>query len=190
MIHLADTTRSCEALCRVGPLLTRILRARDDVRVHIVGHSYGCKASLSAVTSPLPRKVRSLLLLQPTLSFLELADDVPQLGTPGGYAAAKQRTELPIVATWFRKDVPLRTLFALAVRRREDLGEQNIGAAGRENPPSLFAAMGGWGPQAAPDVKDLDILRPTDGTLPVGRQRQGAGRRRNERHLGPRRRDQ
>jgi hypothetical protein len=147
----------------VGPLVVRILGARADVRVHLVGHSYGCKASLSAVSTGLPRRVRSLLLLQPALSFLALADDVPKLGGPGGYAAAKHSTELPIIATWSRHDVPLHTLFALAVRRREDLGEQNIGAAGRENPPSLFAAMGGWGPQAEPDVTDLDILRPADG---------------------------
>ena len=147
----------------VGPLVVRILGARADVRVHLVGHSYGCKASLSAVSTGLPRRVRSMLLLQPALSFLAMSDDVPKLGRPGGYAAAKQSTELPIIVTWSRKDVPLHTLFALAVRRREDLGEQNIGAAGRENPPSLFAAMGGWGPQAEPDVTDLDILRPADG---------------------------
>jgi hypothetical protein len=147
----------------VGPLVARILGARADVQVHLVGHSYGCKASLSAVSTELPRKVRSLLLLQPALSFLALSDDVPKLGGPGGYAAAKHSTELPIIATWSRHDVPLHTLFALAVRRREDLGEQNIGAAGRKNPPSRFAAMGGWGPQAEPDVTDLDILEPADG---------------------------
>ena len=147
----------------VGPLLARILGARADVRVHVVGHSYGCKASLSAASAGLPRRVRSVLLLQPALSFLALSDDVPELGTPGGYAAVKQRTELPIIATWSRHDVPLHTLFALAVRRREDLGEQNIGAAGRENPSSRFAAMGGWGPQAGPDVADIDVLRPEDG---------------------------
>jgi hypothetical protein len=147
----------------VGPLLARILGARDDVRVHVVGHSYGCKASLSAVVSALPRKVRSVLLMQPALSYLALADSVPKLGKPGGYAAAKQKSELPIMATWSQHDIPLHDLFALAVRRRDDLGEQNIGAAGRENPPSLFAAMGGWGPQPAPDVADVDILLPGGG---------------------------
>jgi hypothetical protein len=147
----------------VGPLLSRILGARNDVRVHVVGHSYGCKASLSAVCSGLPRSVRSVLLMQPALSYLALSDSVPKLGKPGGYAAAKQRSELPIVATWSQHDIPLHDLFALAVRRRDDLGEQNIGAAGRENPPSLFAAMGGWGPQPAPDVADVDILSPDGG---------------------------
>jgi hypothetical protein len=147
----------------VGPLAARILGARADVRVHLVGHSYGCKASLSAVGAGLPRRAQSLLLLQPALSFLALSDNVPKLGKPGGYAAVKHGVELPIIATWSRHDVPLRRLFPLAVRRREDLGEQNIGAAGREDPPSRFAAMGGWGPRAEPDVTDLDILRPADG---------------------------
>jgi pimeloyl-ACP methyl ester carboxylesterase len=147
----------------VGPLLSRILAARDDVRVHLIGHSYGCKASLSAVCSGLPRKVRSVFLMQPALSYLALSNSVPKLGKPGGYAAAKQQSELPIMATWSQHDIPLRDLFALAVRRRDDLGEQNIGAAGRENPPSLFAAMGGWGPQPAADIADIDILSPDGG---------------------------
>jgi hypothetical protein len=94
----------------VGPLVVRILGARADVRVHLVGHSYGCKASLSAVSTGLPRRIRSLLLLQPALSFLALSDHVPRLGRPGGYAAAKHSTELPIIATWSRNDVPLHTL--------------------------------------------------------------------------------
>lgn len=144
----------------VGPLLAQILDAGQGVRVHLVGHSYGCKAALSAVCYDLPRRVRSMLLLQPALSFLALSDNVPQLGKPGGYAAVKQGIELPILATWSRNDVPLRVLFGLAVRRRDDLGEQNIGAAGREDPPSRFAAMGGWGPVGEPDVTDLEILQP------------------------------
>lgn len=148
----------------VGPLVARLLGARPDVRIHLVGHSYGCKAVLSAASFDLPRPVRSLLLLQPALSFLALSDNVPQLGMPGGYAAVKHRTDLPVLATWSRHDIPLRVLFGLAVRRREDLGEQNIGAAGREDPPSRFAAMGGWGPLGDPDVTDIEILQPDSNT--------------------------
>ena len=147
----------------VGPLVARILGARDDVRVHLVGHSYGCKVALSAISSSVPRSVRSVLLLQPALSYLALADDVPGLGKPGGYAVAKGRSELPIMATWSTRDIPLHLVFALAVRRSEDLGEQNIGAAGREDPPSRFAAMGGWGAQPGHDVTDVTILLPGDG---------------------------
>lgn len=156
----------------VGPLVGRLLDARADVRVHLVGHSYGCKVVLSALCSPaVPRSVRSVLLLQPALSYLAFAADVPDRRGPGGYRAATTRTELPIMVTWSRHDVALRTAFSLAVRRRSDLGEQDIGAAGLETPPSRFAAMGGWGPQAGPDVADLRIRPPASGPydLPAGR---------------------
>ncbi|WP_217995911.1 alpha/beta fold hydrolase, partial [Kribbia dieselivorans] len=155
----------------VGPLLDRILAAKPadqaPPRVHVVGHSYGCKVALSALTalSAQPaRSVRSTLLLQPALSYLALADDVPDLHRPGGYAVAKSRCDLPILATWSRHDAPLRTFFALAVRRRSDLGEQNVGAAGRDEPPSKYAAMGGYGPAEESDVADTDILDPAAGT--------------------------
>ena len=155
----------------VGPLVGGLLGAAAGVRVHLVGHSYGAKVVLSALASPgLPRPVRSVLLLQPAVSYLAFAPDVPQRHGPGGYRAAAARTELPVMTTWSRRDVALRTAFSLAVRRRSDLGEQDIGAAS-ETPPSLFAALGGWGPQAGPDVAELRIRQPGDGPydLPAGR---------------------
>jgi hypothetical protein len=156
----------------VGPLVGRLLDANPGVRVHHVGHSYGCKVVLSAMCSPaVPRSVRSALLLQPALSYLAFAADVPDRHEPGGYRAATTRCELPIMVTWSRHDFPLRTAFSLAVRRRSDLGEQDIGAAGLETPPSRFAAMGGWGPQAGPDVADVRIQTPDRGpyAVPAGR---------------------
>lgn len=155
----------------VGPLLGRVLSAASanetPARVHLVGHSYGCKVVLSALAS-LPdepvNQVRSTLLLQPAVSYLALADTIPDLGQPGGYAVDKRRVALPITATWSRHDAPLRTFFALAVRRASDLGDQNIGAAGRDEPPSRFAAMGGYGPYEEGDVADIDVLDPASGT--------------------------
>jgi hypothetical protein len=148
----------------VGPQLGAILDAAPGVRVHLVGHSFGCKVLLAAACSPgLPRPVRSALLLQPALSYLALADDVPELGVPGGYSAAKHRCELPIMVTWSRRDVALHDIFPLAVRRRSDLGERGVAAAGAESPPTPFAAMGGWGPHRAPDVEDVPIRQPADG---------------------------
>jgi hypothetical protein len=148
----------------VGPQLGAILDAAPGARVHLVGHSYGCKVLLSAACWPgLPRPVRSTLLLQPALSYLALSDDVPQLGRPGGYCAAKSRCELPIMVTWSRRDIPLHDIFPLAVRRRSDLGERGATAAGIDTPRTPFAAMGGWGPQPASDVGDVPIRRPAEG---------------------------
>ena len=148
----------------VGPLLAGLLDVEPALRVHLVGHSYGCKVMLAAACAPdLPRRVRSALLLQPAVSYLALADDVPSLGGPGGYHAAKARAELPIMVTWSDRDVALHDIFSLAVRRRADLGERGTAAAGLRMPPTPFAAMGGWGPAPAPDVADLRIRRPGDG---------------------------
>jgi hypothetical protein len=72
------------------------------------------------------------------------------------------------MVTWTRRDVPLRRLFQLAVRRSSDLGDQNIGSAGLETPPSRFAAMGGWGPQAGPEVFNQDIRLPANGRYSFG----------------------
>jgi hypothetical protein len=57
----------------------------------------------------------------------------------------------PILSTFSAQDVPLHTLFHLAVRRGRDLGEAQIAAAPAEfpEPPSRFAALGGYGPRGS-----------------------------------------
>lgn len=141
----------------VGPLLRDVL-AGCDARVHLIGHSYGGKIVLSATSfgGDLPRKVRSMLLLQPAVSHLCFADVVPTTDRPGGYRVALERVENPIFSTFSRHDVPLTQLFHNALRRKGDLGEAKIAAAG--DPPSKYAALGGFGPRRAGqrivDIKD------------------------------------
>jgi hypothetical protein len=106
--------------------------------------------------------------MQPALSYLAFAETLPDSGVSGGYEPAKARTELPIMVTWTRRDIPLRQLFQLAVRRSTDLGDQDIGSAGLETPPSRFAAMGGWGPEAGVGVSNETIRLPSDGAYVFG----------------------
>ncbi|MCP5058757.1 MAG: alpha/beta hydrolase [bacterium] len=125
----------------VSPLLAELL-ASSDARAHLVGHSYGGKVVLSAVCqSPLPRKVQTLLLLQPAVSRLCFAADTGA-GHAGGYRPALDRCG-HILSTFSRKDAALTKFFHLAARRARDLGELRI-AAGSE--PSKYAALGGFGP--------------------------------------------
>ena len=126
----------------VAPLLTELLTL-SAARVHLVGHSYGCRVVLSALSyrSDIPRKVHSVLLLQPATSYLCFAADAGA-GKPGGYRPALERTETPIFSTFSPHDAPLTRLFHLAVRRKSDLGDQQIAGI----PPSKFAALGGFGP--------------------------------------------
>jgi pimeloyl-ACP methyl ester carboxylesterase len=129
----------------VGPLLRDLLAAKATGKFHLIGHSYGCKVLLSAVCADdLPRRVNSMLLLQPAISYLAFATDAGR-GRPGGYRPALDRVEQPILATYSNQDVPLHNFFHWVVRREADLGEAQIAGA----PPSRFAALGGYGPPDA-----------------------------------------
>lgn len=142
----------------VAPLLREVLEAAPAAGVHAVGHSYGCKVVLSAVCAPapLPRPLTSLLLLQPAVSHLSFADDIPRIGRPGGYRTSltPDRVRPPILSTYSRNDFALHKTFHLALRRDSDLGEQPVDIAGEDGttagrPPSNFAALGGYGPRRA-----------------------------------------
>ena len=137
-----------------GPLLRDLLQA-SPARVHLVGHSYGAKVVLSAVAAAdLPRKVESILLLQPAVSHLCFADKVPGTDRPGGYRRVLDRVNKPVLSTFSAHDFPLTRVFHVAVRRAGDLGEVQIAA---DEPPSKYAALGGFGPRKAGE-KLIDIL--------------------------------
>jgi hypothetical protein len=127
----------------VAQMLHRLADASTESRISLAGHSYGSKVVLSALCNgPAPsRKVDSVLLLEPALSCYAFTAD---LGSrPGGYHPALDRVRLPIITTYSGNDEPLTKFFHLAVRRKSDLAEAVI--AGQ--PPSKFAALGGYGPQ-------------------------------------------
>lgn len=137
----------------VANLLTALLSAtsktpqRSEARVHLVGHSFGCKVVLSATCAPatLPRPVESALLLQPAVSQYAFAPAVPERNVRGGFTKALERINRPIMATFSARDVVLTRMFHLALRRHDDLGELRIAA----DTPSIFGALGGFGPQAS-----------------------------------------
>jgi hypothetical protein len=127
----------------VGPQLVSKLLGLGKARVHLIGHSYGAKVMLSALCYEAPTaKARSMLLLQPAISYLCFGENIDGKGRRGGYRDALDRVELPIFSTFSSNDVPLTKFFHLAVRRDSDLGEVKIAGA----PPSEFAALGGYGP--------------------------------------------
>jgi len=143
----------------VGPLLRELLAA-GQARLHLIGHSYGGKVLLSATASAeLPRPVETMLLLEPAVSHLCFADRVPSTDRPGGYRSVLSRVRKPILSTFSSRDIPLTVVFHLAVRRADDLGELRIAAEGE--PPSKFAALGGYGPRHAGEQL-VDIKDPLD----------------------------
>lgn len=136
----------------VGRMLRDIVGKCPQARISLAGHSYGAKVMLSALCNgpSLGRMVDSVLLLQPALSCYAFTADLD--GHVGGYRSALDRVREPIVTTYSRHDVPLTRFFHRVVRRRSDLAEALI--AGQ--PPSKFAALGGFGPQGV-DAKWMEM---------------------------------
>jgi hypothetical protein len=136
---------------RGGSPLLRDLRAAASghpVRIHLIGHSYGCRLLLSALCAPEDVRVATALLLQPAISHLCFAERVDETGKPGGYRPALQRVAAPILCTFSQNDHPLHDFFHLALFRKRDLAEANIAAESGEPPtPSIYAALGGYGPR-------------------------------------------
>jgi hypothetical protein len=135
----------------VFQLVTDIL-TESTAKLHLIGHSYGAKVVLSSmVAAPLPRSVESVLLLQPAISHLAFAEEVPGGVRSGGYREALKLTRQPILTTYSAHDFPLHEVFHRALRREIDRGE--LAVAGSETlagpPPSVFAALGGYGPRGA-----------------------------------------
>lgn len=152
----------------VAQLLRDIL-ARSRGAVYAIGHSFGAKVVLSAVAAQdePSRKVRSMLLLQPAVSHLCFARTVPGREGPGGYRPVLDRLEDRIFTTYSANDFPLHEIYHRALLRRSDLGEIRIGAAGE--PPSAYAALGGYGPRGADQHLVDPIPEPgTAVTAPAG----------------------
>jgi hypothetical protein len=155
----------------VADLLRRMMNATGG-RIHLIGHSFGCKVLLSAICSPkhanLPRPVNSLLLLQPAINQYGMADSIKQTGKGGGYNSALDRVAQPILATFTKDDSALRRFFHLALRRNTDIGEVKVAA---DEPPSDYAAMGGYGPNGVESLEVIDMQPPgsayeLDGDVP------------------------
>ncbi|TKJ17963.1 hypothetical protein [Blastococcus sp. CCUG 61487] len=141
----------------VGPLIRHAL-GESQAKVHLVGHSFGAKVVLSAVaTEPLPRTVHSMLLLQPAvnhLCFAEAGDGEPA----GGYRVVLDRVGTHVFSTYSPHDKPLTRFFHWALRRDGDRREPL--PAPWPDPPSVYAALGGFGPHGADADTQRRVLEP------------------------------
>lgn len=133
----------------VRPVVEALVAGGAEVR--LIGHSYGCRVVLAALaTGEFQSPVRSALLLQPAVNqycFAE-AGRIPGTAGAGGFRRALDQVRLPIYSTFSPHDFPLHDTFHLALRRAKDLGEAEIAAGA---PPSIYCALGGYGPQGLAD---------------------------------------
>ncbi|MBV6520160.1 MAG: hypothetical protein MNPFHGCM_00265 [Gemmatimonadaceae bacterium] len=158
-LRLASVWQMKDRAGRVGAramsALMRDIQTATSARIHAVGHSYGCKVMLSGICAgpAFVRPLDSLLLLQPACSYLCFAASVPGTRRAGGYRRALDPSMVrhPIFSTYSRKDLPLHATFHLSLRRDSDAGEPLIAASATSagDPPSRYAALGGYGPRGA-----------------------------------------
>jgi hypothetical protein len=138
----------------VSALIIDVLAA-SRAPLHLVGHSYGAKVVLSAlVAARLPRPVSSALLLEPAISHLCFASQVPTHAGKGGYHDVLPKIEGSLLMTYSAHDVALHDLFHHALQRPDDVAELRVAGAATAAgpPPSVYAALGGYGPRGAGEL--------------------------------------
>ncbi|WP_338694832.1 serine-threonine protein kinase [Streptomyces sp. Q6] len=107
----------------LGPVLGRLAAEAPDVRVHLVGHSFGARL-VSFALAGLPdtaRNVRSVTLLQGAFSHYAFAER-------GALKGRQRRIQGPLVACYSRFDTALGTMYPLASRLAgDDAGALDLG---------------------------------------------------------------
>lgn len=102
-------------------LLRGLQETQENIRLHLMGHSFGCIVMSAAVAGPtggasLPRPVQSLVLVQGALSLWSYCADIPyRRGRPGYFRPlmAGNRVAGPIVTTQSRFDLAVGRWYPL-----------------------------------------------------------------------------
>ncbi|MFT3883737.1 MAG: alpha/beta hydrolase [Gemmatales bacterium] len=141
----------------LAPRLTELQQELPQSRVHLVGHSFGCKVCLASVASDerADKQIDSMTLLQAAVSELCFAPTITELenGPSGAYAEVPKRVNGPISVTYSRKDKALTLAYAMASQMAGQLGE----LPGRRMSTNfeLYSALGANGIVAVPGVPQL-----------------------------------
>ncbi len=143
-------------------LLARIQTAAPDVRIHLMGHSFGCIVMCSALggpggTSALPRPVDSCVLVQGAMSLWAFAHSIPAKQGVSGYFSRlvpDGKVSGAIVTTRSKFDKAVGTLYPFAA----GVARQVAFEAGLP----LFGAIGAFGICGMEAAVQADML-PADG---------------------------
>jgi hypothetical protein len=104
----------------LGPLVGRLTAAAPELRVHLLGHSFGARlASFTLAGLPDPgagvSPVKSLLLIQGAFSHFAFADALPEdPGRGGALKGMASRVDGPLAATFSTHDLAVGKLYPLA----------------------------------------------------------------------------
>ncbi len=108
----------------LGPALGRLAKMHQNVRVHLLGHSFGARLVSFALAGLPPgvKPVKSVFLLQGAFSHYAFADRLPHDANRGGALAGMlQRVEGPFVASFSEFDYAVGRAYPIAaMRQRQD----------------------------------------------------------------------
>lgn len=105
----------------LGPLVGRVHEHQPELRIHLVGHSFGARlvsfalAGLPALSSPAKSPVKSLVLLQGAFSHFAFAGSLPHApNRAGALAGMENRVDGPLVVCHSVHDSAVGKLYPLA----------------------------------------------------------------------------
>ncbi|WP_328556439.1 serine-threonine protein kinase [Streptomyces sp. NBC_00358] len=154
----------------LGRAIGRLASAAPDVRVHLVGHSFGGRLVSFALRGLPPgvRTVKSVTLLQGAFSHYAFAARLPHDARASGVLDGQyNRIDGPLVCCYSRFDAALGTIYPLASRMAGDdrsvVADFGIGGALGEQ----WGAMGHDGVQAVPGTRALTLAEALRTRLPV-----------------------
>ncbi|GGX10479.1 serine-threonine protein kinase [Streptomyces lomondensis] len=153
----------------LGRVVGQLAAAAPDVRVHLVGHSFGARL-VSFALRGLPegvRTVKSVTLLQGAFSHYAFAARLPHDARAGGVLQGQQnRVDGPLVCCHSRHDAALGTMYPLASRMAGD----SRSVAGLDLGRALGAkwgALGYDGVQAVPGTRAYTLAQALKAKLPA-----------------------
>ena len=130
----------------LGPLLGRIHQADPEVRIHLLGHSFGARLvsfALAGLPEEADSPVKSLYLLQGAFSHFAFADALPMDRARGGaLKGMAARVDGPLAASFSVHDLAVGKLYPLAALSSRD------DAAGLDDQLFRWGGIGHDGAQA------------------------------------------
>ncbi|WP_329548599.1 serine-threonine protein kinase [Streptomyces sp. NBC_01356] len=154
----------------LGPVIGQLAKASPEVRVHLVGHSFGGRL-VSFALRGLPegvRAVKSVTLLQGAFSHYAFAARLPHDPRASGALNGRQnRIDGPLVCCYSRFDSALGTIYPLASRMAND--SRTVTAdfgIGRKLGPE-WGAMGHDGVQAVAGTRAFTLAEALKAKLPA-----------------------
>jgi len=153
----------------LGRVVGQLAGAAPEVRVHLVGHSFGGRL-VSFALRGLPegvRTVKSVTLLQGAFSHYAFAARLPHDARASGVLHGQQnRIDGPLVCCYSHFDAALGTIYPLASRMSGDSASLADFDLGRVL-GAKWGAMGHDGAQAVDDTHSLTLADALNAHLPV-----------------------